>query len=374
MTRKPRVLFVARTRYALPLADGLARKWDALAEVLVPRVVASPANGHGYGDERFRLIPRLPAPGLDGAAFYARLPAVAAEELRRFRPDAVVAQSPYEAAGVLAGRSLAGTSTRVIVEVHGDWRTFTRLYGSPARRLLDPLADRLAGAALRRADAVRAVSPYTARLVRDAGREPAAVFPAFSDYEAFRAAPPRPLPDQPVALFVGVLERYKNADGLAAAWRRVVARLPDARLRIVGEGTLAPLVERLVAELPDRVEWTRRLAPGEVAAALDAASLLVLPSRSEGMGRVAVEAFCRGRPVVGAAAGGIVDLVQERVNGLLVDPSDVAGLADALVRALSDRALLERLAAGASASAERWVISADEFAQRMRELVEEVAG
>jgi glycosyltransferase involved in cell wall biosynthesis len=107
-----------------------------------------------------------------------------------------------------------------------------------------------------------------------------------------------------------------------------------------------------------------------VARALDEASLLLLPSFSEGLPRVAMEAFARGRPVIGARAGGIPDIVQDDVNGLLVDPHDPASIANALVRALGDRELLERLAAGAGADAAKWLQTPEEFARRMRELVD----
>ena len=73
----------------------------------------------------------------------------------------------------------------------------------------------------------------------------------------------------------------------------------------------------------------------------------MLPSRSEGLGRVLIEAFCRGRPVVAMRVGGIRDLVEDGVNGLLVEPTTEA-LADALVRVLADRALAARLGAGAA--------------------------
>jgi glycosyltransferase involved in cell wall biosynthesis len=107
----------------------------------------------------------------------------------------------------------------------------------------------------------------------------------------------------------------------------------------------------------------------EVAAALDDAWVLVLPSRSEGMGRVLVEAFCRGRGVVGTRAGSIPNLVVDGVSGLLVEPGDSPALADALVRVLSDAALAERLAAGAREAAAPWLQTPEQYARRMRELV-----
>ena len=98
-----------------------------------------------------------------------------------------------------------------------------------------------------------------------------------------------------------------------------------------------------------------RSPTAEVAAALDAATLLVLPSRSEGMGRVLVEAFCRGRGVVGSRVGGIPDVVDRRRDR----PARRAGgsptaLADALVRVLADRSSPAVSARRHAASAGTW--------------------
>ena len=99
-----RLLMVARTRYRLPLSGSLERKFSALRDRFDLRVLASSANG-SRGDADFSLAPRLPLRPLDGAAFYAALPFRIAAELRCFRPEAVVTQSPFEALAVLAGRS-----------------------------------------------------------------------------------------------------------------------------------------------------------------------------------------------------------------------------------------------------------------------------
>lgn len=345
-------------RYTVPLDPVQARKWSAVAEELDFRVVASSADA-GRGDDRFRLRPRTL---LDGPRFWLSLPVRLRREARSFRPDAIVAQSPFEAAAALVAR----TGAPVVVELHGDWRTFGRLYGSPLRRLVARAGDAVGALAVRRSAKVRAVSPYTAALARAAGREPDAEFPAFMDFEPF-LSPIVELPSEPVVLFVGVLEPYKNIDGLADAWRLARPRLPGGQLRIVGRGSRSDVVRRLVAD--GLADWDERLAPAEVAAAFDASSLLVLPSRSEGMGRVVIEAQLRGRPVLGSAVGGIVDLVRDGVDGVLVEPSPDA-LADALVSLLGDRARLEKLAANARAAGERRLVEPAEYAARMRALVE----
>jgi glycosyltransferase involved in cell wall biosynthesis len=105
---------------------------------------------------------------------------------------------------------------------------------------------------------------------------------------------------------------------------------------------------------------------------LDDATALVLPSRSEGLGRIVVEALCRGRPVVATRVGGITDLVRDGENGLLVEPRSPAALADALVHVLVDGELAARLAAAARPSVESWIATPEDYARRTRDLVEQV--
>ncbi|HST18938.1 MAG TPA: glycosyltransferase family 4 protein [Gaiellaceae bacterium] len=313
--QRPRVLFVGRNRYTLPLPDWLAKKWNALERQIDYRVLASAANGSPLTDERFRLVAPARPRRLDGLLFYLRLPFRVRGQIRDFHPDAIIASDPYIGAASMVGRALApGLRPQVILEVHGDWRTFTRLYGSPRRRFFSPLADLVSRTAVRRGDAVRALSRYTESLVEDVRGVPvAASFPTYTDLSAFTARPIEPLPEQPTSLFVGMLEAYKNIDGLAAAWRETAVRLPQARLVLVGKGARHSVIDKLVADLPDQVEHVSELTPEGVSARLDDSTVLVLPSRSEGLGRVVIEAFARGRdgavPRVGHDAG------QVRVGG-----------------------------------------------------------
>jgi glycosyltransferase involved in cell wall biosynthesis len=363
---RPRLLLVARSRLTLPLPRLEALKLDALGEVAEVRLLAASALGREVSEARVSLVA---TPGLGGLDFHLLLPFRAARELRSFQPDAVLVQGAHETASVLLGRVLARSSARIILDVHGDWRAAPRLYGSPLRRLLAPPADLLARVAVRRADAIRTVSSYTTRLVRELGREPAAVFPAFMEAAAFLTTPPHPFPERRQVLFVGVLERYKNIDGLARAWRLVSRRVPDASLHLVGRGTLVEPVQELLRELPEQVRWTPVLPAEGIADELDRSTVLVLPSREEGMGRVVVEAFARGRPVVGAAIGGIRDLVDDGATGFLVDPSDPGQIADALVRVLEDRELAGRLGRAGRERAAMWFATPEEYARRVHGLL-----
>ena len=369
-----RLLMVGRTRYRLPLERGLEKKFEALGRHFDMRVVASGRDREARGDATFSLQRPWGVRAIDGPRFYATLPVRVAREIRRLRPDAIVAQSPYEGLAALVGRRLAGGKRcpRIIVEIHGDWRTFARLYGGASRRLIAPLADRCATEAVRRADGVRTLSGFTTGLVRSMGVEPSGVFTTYTELTAFSGPPPVSLPERPTAISIGVLEPYKNVDGIVAAWRLAAPRVPGALLRLVGDGPSHGLVECLVADLPGQTDWVRRLTTPDVVAALDDSWTLLLPSRSEGTPRVVLEALCRGRAVVGGRVGGIPDVVVDGVTGLLVDPEEPSQIAEALVRVLSDRSLAERFGAQGHDLSSDWTYTADEYAARMRAMVERV--
>ena len=369
---KPRVLFVSRERFRLPLAGAQKRKWDAVAAVVDHRVLAAAPSASPTRDAHFRLVGPATPRVLDGALYYLLLPWRIARELRDFEPDAALVQGVHETVAFLLARRLAGSKAKVILDVQGDWHEATRLYGSPLRRLLNPVNDALAPLAVRRADAVRTVSTQTTGLVESLGVKPAAVFPSYVDAEAFLERPPAPLPERPRAVFVGVLERYKAFDTLVEAWRIAAPQLPDAVLQLVGEGTMRDRAERLLADLPAQTEWSPRLAAEEVSAAMDASWLVCLPSRSEGLPRVALEAACRGRAIVGGNRAGIPDVVKHGQNGLLVDPDDAEAIAAALVEILSDRGTAERLGASARRTGEEWGVTPAQYGAKVMALVSKV--
>jgi glycosyltransferase involved in cell wall biosynthesis len=146
--------------------------------------------------------------------------------------------------------------------------------------------------------------------------------------------------------------------------------VPGARLTIVGKGSQQELVDELLRELPDQVEQHRELLPPDVAAAIDAARALVLPSWPEGLGRVVLEAFARGRTVVATDAGGIPDIVTNDVDGILIAPAATGELVAGLRAVLEDDALAARLGAAAHTTYGDWHQTAADFAQAYRELVD----
>lgn len=339
--RRPRLVNLGKARVD-PADPATADKMAIVARFLdATFICGGPAGVRTIQGVRVVGLPTLRPKPLGSAAFYLAAPALALAVAARRPGSAVACQSPFEALGVLALRRLVPRRRRprVVVELHGDWRTAARLYGHRSRRLAAPLADRAAAWALRRADRVRAVSAFLEGLARRAGYEGEIDrYIAFSEFAEFLADPPAPLPTEPAALFAGVLEPPKAPEVLIEAWGAVAARLPHARLTIAGRGPMEAALRARVASLgiAGSVRFAGHLTRAELRRQMDAATCLVLPSRNEGLGRVVVEAMARGRPVVGTAAGGIPELVDDGATGRLVPMDDPAALAAALVEVLAE--------------------------------------
>lgn len=138
-------------------------------------------------------------------------------------------------------------------------------------------------------------------------------------------------------LFVGRLAGEKGIDTLAAAWDRLAG---DVRLKVVGQGDLAPVVEALAAR-DSRVEVLGRRSRAEVNALMQEALVLAVPSRwYEGFPLVVVEALAAGLPVIASDHGGLVEAVRHGETGWRVPPGDPDALAHAVARAAADPAAL----------------------------------
>jgi glycosyltransferase involved in cell wall biosynthesis len=345
-----RAVFLGKTRIPLPPTPDHERKYEIHGRYLRSIVVCvgDRVRVGRVGGASVFTVPTFRPRLLSAVAFYTGGPVSALVLSSGRRRTAVVCQSPYEAFGViLLGRMLPRKlRAQVQVELHGDWRTASRLYGSSARRLASCGADRIATWALRRADRVRTVSRVLEQLARANGYAgPIDRFVAFSDYSMFFDTPPTPLRIQPHVLFVGVLERYKAVDVLLGVWPSVLDRVPHATLTLVGTGSLeSRLSDRIRRErLSESVRLRRPVPRSELRRLLDDSWALVLPSRSEGLPRIVLEAMAAGRAVVATNVGGIEELVADGINGRVVPSDDRSALADALVDVLADRRRAEAM-------------------------------
>ena len=152
---------------------------------------------------------------------------------------------------------------------------------------------------------------------------------------------------EPGSQIVGVVARLEPEKGhqtLIDAWPHVLREVPDAYLLVVGEGSRRDALEQQAAanRVAHRVVFTgRRDDIPAVTAALDVA---VLPSHREAQGLSILEAMALSRPVVASDVGGIPEMIQDGVTGLLVPHDEPEALAAAIVRLLKDHSFADTIA------------------------------
>jgi glycosyltransferase involved in cell wall biosynthesis len=292
------------------------------------------------GRVRIECLPArdVGATRLDQAGTMLRTVRRAVASIRRSGlPGLVVSYDPLRS-GLIARAVKALTGARFICEVNG-------VYGSP-----DNFADlgsaglkhhartvKLARAVLRGADGIRLL--YERQLDGWMAPERSTAVRAFFD--------PVPLGrfrdegENPYVLFVGHPFRRKGVDLLVRAFARVRTRHPRWRLVLIGH-ELEPSVRELGVDL-QRVDIRRPVNNSELAPWIGRCGVLALPSRSEAMGRVLLEAGAAGKPRLAAAVDGIPAVVQDGVDGLLFPREDEDALATQLDRLMASAELRRSL-------------------------------
>ncbi len=225
---------------------------------------------------------------------------------------------------------------RLLKKRREPWLAF--FHGITAENRLVKLYHRLDRLMLARADAVAVVAESQLVHVgraRGVSVIPNAVLPAG---EQSSWASTRVAGDPPTMLYVGRLSYEKGVDVLLNAWPSVLREHPSAQLQIVGEGPERAALESLVAALGvgESVQLLGHHA--EPWQFYRTASLVVLPSISEGVPNVLLEAIARDVPVVATNVGGIPHVMGDPPAGLLVGADSSVAIADAILRTLADTA------------------------------------
>jgi glycosyltransferase involved in cell wall biosynthesis len=159
-------------------------------------------------------------------------------------------------------------------------------------------------------------------------------------------------PDARVATMLGRIIGWKGQHVFVAAMRALASEDPNVYGLIVGgaEFFSEEYARQVDAQVRDSGFDNRIRLCGyrdDIAAVLAASDVVVHASlEPEAFGRVIIEAMAAGRPVVGSMVGGVPELIEDGVSGLLVPPNDAARLARAVRRILDDRDLARRLAEG----------------------------
>ena len=328
----------------------------------------------------FYLLPQPPTSLLRYLVIFSLAPVLLFSLVTRRRASLIVAQSPFEGAIGAAVKSfvgILGRRSKLIIENHNNFEEDVFLQRSvPLPRIYRALMLGLARFAFARADAVRVISSSTAERARHYAPDlPQTRFMTFSDTDVFRRSERRvPVAEAEDVVYAGVLIPRKGVHHLLNAFAALDH--PRAQLHLVGGAENAAYAETLRRQavslgISERAHFAGAVTQRELAEYFGSARVMVLPSLSEGLGRVVVEAMMLGTPVIGSRVGGIPDLIRDGENGYLAEAGDEAELVAALQRIYADDVV--EMGASARAFADAF-FSPSQYAEGYRTLFELALG
>lgn len=287
-----------------------------------------------------------------------------------FRPDLIHVADPVllGVAGLYFAGGGNGGALRLplVVSYHTDLPAYLRYY---RLRFLEPMIWRILRARHNRATVNLCTSEIIHDQLQQNGIHRVALWPGGVDTARFHPNWRSPAmrsrlsnghPQDPLLLYVGRLSAEKDLERL----RPILEALPGVRLALVGDGPHHKALERHFAGLP--VVMAGFLRGGELASAYASADVFVMPSRTETLGLVVLEAMSSGLPVVAARAGGIPEMIEENVSGFLFDREEEA---IASIRGLlhsPDRRAAIGAAARHHAARQSWSNATDALLQHYR--------
>jgi glycosyltransferase involved in cell wall biosynthesis len=290
--------------------------------------------------EGLELVPLAPRSEVDLSAAwrFSRL-------VRRLAPDVIHAHDPHGVAMAALALSLGASSTKagagcapaLVASRRVDFHLRGNSFSRWKHRQVDCFI--AASEAIRHMLVADGVPPdHTVTVHEGIDVDHVLAAPAVNVHEALW------LPHRaPIVGTVAALVPHKGQRYLVEAAQLVVREIPDARFVIFGEGELREHLEHLVRE---RHLEKHVLLPGfrtDVLGCIKGFDLFVMSSVTEGLGTSLLDAMACSRAIVATRAGGIPEIVEDDVTGLLVPPRDHAALAGAIVRALRDGVLRQRL-------------------------------
>lgn len=331
-----------------PSHGGVSRYWERLVECLpsdrfiilappLPRTALSEWSGGGTVIRR-RMITRWLYP------HWLPMVVVIWNICRRYRIERIIVAQVLPVGTAV---SFVAGLCRIpyVVSTHG----MDLLYAKKNRR-----KEKLCGKVLRRAERVIANSSTTGRMIESYGVPSSRIeyiYPA-----------PGITPDiltrnntssersRRVILTVSRLVARKGHEYVLRALPGVRVEMPDVQYVIIGEGPQRSILEQRARELglEGQVRFLGFLSDEEIAQWYDVCTLFIMTPEEiegdvEGFGIVYLEAGAFGKPVIGTRTGGVPEAVHDGVTGLLVEPRDVVGIQNAVLRILRNPALAERL-------------------------------
>jgi len=248
--------------------------------------------------------------------------------LAQFKPDLIHVVEPalLGTAGLYYGGGLHGGALGLplVISYHTDLPKYVHYY---KLSFMEPFVWSILRFRHNRATINLCTSHTIARELEEGGIKHVALWPGGVDVERFhpnrfseemRARLTEGHPESPLLLYAGRLGVEKGLE----SFKSILEAIPEARLALVGDGPHRKALERHFAG--HKVYMPGFLLGDELAAAFATSDVFVMPSRTETLGLVVLEAMAAGRAVVGARAGGIPEMIDDGVSGFLFDATEEA--------------------------------------------------
>ncbi|MCX7837246.1 MAG: glycosyltransferase family 4 protein [candidate division WOR-3 bacterium] len=229
-------------------------------------------------------------------------------------------------------------------------RLISSFYGVEFKFLKSRLIKKILEFIIKKSDKVTAISNYTAQEIKKYYEREIKIIPFSAAVKTFLDREENRKTDQKTILFVGRLVKRKGVNYLILALKEVLKEI-KVKLMIIGEGSERKNLENLTKELElqEYVEFKGFISDKELAYYYQNCDLFVLPAiidergDTEGLGVVLLEAMVYKKPVIASAVGGILDIVKDYENGILVPEKEPKILAKKILEVIRDEKLAKRL-------------------------------
>lgn len=365
--KRIKICFLGSARYTFPLDATTEKKFRALSTLGSLFVIGFSASLRPWRFTQhtcFYALPLLPFAPLRYLEFFFVGGMLTLWLIFKHDCRIIIAQSPYEGVAAALAKKIAGWSGRqviLIVESHGDFEKSFFLYrriifSSVYRKIMKQAAT----FSLKHADLLRSVSGSSRQqLARWRPDCKIFTFVAWTDIEMFLHNRKGPGEDfSQTLLYAGMLIPCKGVIHLINAFAAISKDFPQAQLILVGKDTDQEYAAKLKAQvnklgLRHCIQFIPKIPQQELAQTMRKADVFVLPSYSEGLPRVIIEAMAVGLPVVASDVGGISEIVQDHITGFLVPPGDEGMLSEKLRWLLQSPEYVVRLGHNAHQSVNR---------------------
>tara|TARA_B110000003_G_scaffold124303_1_gene126628 strand:- start:448 stop:1578 length:1131 start_codon:yes stop_codon:yes gene_type:complete len=330
-----KVLFVAPTKYNYPIKEDLKSKFVILSEICKPFVFAfsNKKKTTAVGNTNLILYKKLNSRFLNYLKIIYLFGFIVPKKIKQNQIDIICLQDPVTSYFAIKSLKLRNSKVKIVLESHGDFIETIAL----EKELLIPgiykkLFKFFASYSIKNADLIRSISSFTEEQVKVYGYKDNFVrFPAWINLSKFLEAKTiRDKHDDFKIIFVGSVTDRKNPDLIVKA----ISELDDEiSLEIIGPTPNKTYLNELKKSISNsqhkkNILLTPFIAIDELIKKYSNADLFILPSKSEGLGRVVIEAQATGCPVLVSSNTGAVDLIIDHETGYIFENDNLEDLKD----------------------------------------------